>query len=191
MWKRFNKNYDVCEDGQVRVLSGRNRGFITHGGNKGNGYKRIQNRERGRGHHLIQRMVLGAFCPQRYEEFDYVDHINGIRNDNRLCNLRWSNNTLNQYNRIGTKGWEKHGRFYRTVITHEGRTLYVGNFYTIAAARKRYIAKKAEFYHEYLVNLYEKHGVPWLNIPPQSRPKFDNLVPFHCIKVNGLDNCFD
>lgn len=43
----------------------------------------------------IHRLVINTFQPIENSQFFDVDHINGIRNDNRLENLRWVNTKEN------------------------------------------------------------------------------------------------
>ena len=47
------------------------------------------------GHYLVHRLVVQAFLPQPPGK-TYVNHINGIKTDNRLANVEWTNKSLNQ-----------------------------------------------------------------------------------------------
>lgn len=46
----------------------------------------------------VHRLVMETFCPIENPKETVVDHINGIRNDNRLENLRWVSYTTNNRN---------------------------------------------------------------------------------------------
>jgi hypothetical protein len=90
IWLPINKNYDVSCLGNVRNSRTLK---ILKSWNTGIGYKKIQvgpNRERYR----VHRLVCEAFCANPNENM-YVDHINGIRDDNRAINLRWCSQKQN------------------------------------------------------------------------------------------------
>lgn len=80
-----------------------------------------------------------AFC-MTYGYFPkYVDHINGIRHDNRICNLREATKVINgrnqKKNALNTSGvtgvyWWKAGQVWRAQIGVEGKRLYLGAFET-------------------------------------------------------------
>jgi HNH endonuclease/AP2 domain len=68
-----------------------------------------------------------------------VDHVNGVKDDNRFANLREvtrqqnsANSRAQSNNRIGLKGvsWHKHNRKYRAVIHVNGRQITLGYFDT-------------------------------------------------------------
>ena len=50
----------------------------------------------------VHRLVLAYHEPRGYHPvwMDRVDHINRVKNDNRHCNLRWSNSVLNGLNSV-------------------------------------------------------------------------------------------
>ena len=48
--------------------------------------------------YLIHRLVAKAFLPSPIEEGLVVDHINRVKTDNRVCNLRWATKSQNAQN---------------------------------------------------------------------------------------------
>lgn len=79
---------------------------------------------------------------------EQLDHINGVRDDNRISNLRSVSNQQNQWNRTSAKGyyWNKEANKYQTQITLNGKVIYLGLFKTEDDARQSYINAK-EKYH--------------------------------------------
>ena len=89
-----------------------------------------------------------AFCMTHGYWPKFVDHINGIRNDNRLCNLQEAtkvdngrNQKKNTRNTSGMTGvhWWKAGNVWRAQIGVNGNKIHLGAFDTkdeAIAARK-------------------------------------------------------
>lgn len=84
-----------------------------------------------------------------------LDHINGARDDNRICNLRqvtrhqncmnmsvWSSKDL-------PKGVSRSGSMFRARIREDGRERYLGSFKTVEDARKAYNNAAAAYFGEY------------------------------------------
>jgi hypothetical protein len=101
-------------------------------------------------HRLIFLWKTGKFPKNQ------VDHINGIKNDNRWCNLREVNNTENQKNRSiskantsGTTGvsWDKDRCKWKAQISIEGKRTNLGCFVGIEDAIKA--RKEAEIKNGY------------------------------------------
>lgn len=89
-----------------------------------------------------------------------VDHINGDKVDNRICNLRRANSQQNRANarkcsnKHGTRGvyfntQQKSGRRWLSTITADGVDKYLGSFETKEEAAAAYRCAAIEIYGEF------------------------------------------
>ncbi len=78
-----------------------------------------------------------------------IDHINGIRDDNRLCNLRSVTKQQNAWNRHNHKGYhfKKSKNKFEAVIKINYKRIYLGRYNTAEEARAAYLQAK-EKYHK-------------------------------------------
>lgn len=110
-------------------------------------------------HRLIWQHVHGPI-PDGQE----IDHINGVRDDNRICNLRLVNrgqNNQNQRyartnNKSGVKGvsWCATSGKWMARIKHEGVQYHLGRFTTIEDARIAYAGAAA------IIHTHNPHAAP-------------------------------
>jgi hypothetical protein len=72
-----------------------------------------------------------------------IDHINGVRNDNRLANLRDVPSEINTQNRRKARGYrEAPGRRFQALIVVNGRQHSLGSYGDASAAHAAYVAAK-------------------------------------------------
>jgi hypothetical protein len=82
-------------------------------------------------------------------DFEMLDHINQIKTDNRIDNLRLANSNINQQNRLKTtKGyrWHKVKKKWCSSITTNNKSKHLGCFNIEEDARDAYLQAK-EKYH--------------------------------------------
>lgn len=118
--------------------------LITGGGQEG--YYRVSfDGARYMAHRVAWLYVHGA-----WPTFD-IDHLNGVRGDNRISNLRDVPNRVNRQNirgpRIdnrvtGVLGVTIHQGRYRSRVQINGKAVEVGSFDTLDAARDAYLSAK-------------------------------------------------
>tara|TARA_R110000822_G_scaffold281251_1_gene402945 strand:- start:3129 stop:3617 length:489 start_codon:yes stop_codon:yes gene_type:complete len=135
----------VWRERRGAVKSGTTAGRIHH-----SGYREISiNNKKYLSHRLAWLYVYGAFPD------DQIDHINGVKTDNRLVNLRESTNTQNAYNRglmpnnsTGLKGvcFNKIRNRYQSQIVVNKKVIYLGTFSSPEEAHAAY-CKAAEKLH--------------------------------------------
>jgi hypothetical protein len=112
------------------------------------GYRNVNLRQGGRSTTRdVHALLARAFIPNPNNLPD-VDHINRVRDDNRLENLRWVTIAENQYNRSNTKGYGYHKatKKFAARIAVNGKKYYLGIYDTESDAHEAYIAAKA-IYH--------------------------------------------
>lgn len=120
--------------------------------NASHGYIRITiNKKRYMAHRLAWLYVNGRF-PEKE-----IDHINGIRHDNRICNLREASTMENAFNRktpssnqSGFRGvsWDKVKAMWLAVCKVQGTHFFLG-----------YFEKKIDAAKAYQSFASEKHGL--------------------------------
>lgn len=110
------------------------------------GYRLIRiDHELYRGHRLAWFWVHGVWPSSQ------IDHINGIRDDNRIANLREADNAQNKQNQVRARSDSRSG--YLGVTTHKpgvfrakiqiaGKVHYLGLFDTPEAAHAAYLEAK-------------------------------------------------
>ena len=79
---------------------------------------------------------------------EQIDHINGVRTDNRICNLRPVTNQQNHWNRTAAKGyyWNKKINRWQSQIKINNKSIHLGLFNIEEQARNAYLTAK-EKYH--------------------------------------------
>lgn len=123
-------------------------GYLMH-----NGYRRIQLDGEGYlAHRLAWLHVYGCWPA------DEIDHINGVKDDNRINNLREATRRLNNENlkraprsnrSSGLLGvtWRGDSQKWGAQITVDGRTRSLGRFTTAEAAHAAYVEAKRQYHH--------------------------------------------
>jgi len=109
-------------------------------------------------------ILMFGHIPEGY----YIDHMNGVKSDNRLQNLRLATNSENQQNRScpknstsGYRGvtWHKQMLKWMSRICHNKKRITIGFYDTAEEAYKAYL--------EYANNLYtHADRLPPLTMPP-------------------------
>jgi hypothetical protein len=79
---------------------------------------------------------------------EQLDHINGVRDDNRISNLRSVTNQQNSFNKKNTKGysWNKKNRIWISSIYLNKKSIYLGSFNTEEEAREKYFKAKEQYH---------------------------------------------
>lgn len=115
-------------------------GFVQLGVDGGN-YK---------AHRVIWLLVHGVWPP------DQIDHKNGVKDDNRLVNLREATDSLNRENvrkpyannNSGLLGvhWDQHRRRFTAILRKNGRTINLGRYLSKEEAHAAYLQAKRKLH---------------------------------------------
>jgi hypothetical protein len=114
------------------------------------GYVIVTVNERKYKSHRILWLLMTGKWPE-----NQIDHINGIRNDNRFCNLREATHSQNSANTprrtsvSGYKGVSKNRKKWRAQIRISQKNIHLGLYDTPEEAHAAYVAKAKELFGEY------------------------------------------
>jgi hypothetical protein len=99
-------------------------------------------------HRLIAFCFLGLQNIVGNNKTDMPDHINHIRNDNRVENLRVLTKQKNTFNKTNTKGytWHIRQKKWQPQITLNGKTIHLGCYDTEEDARNAYLRAKEQYH---------------------------------------------
>ena len=122
-------NYTIQPDGTIYSKSHKKnvKQFLND-----KGYLRVQlYKECNRRYFLIHRLVAGHFIPNP-NNYTQVDHINHIKTDNNVSNLRWVTQRENQHNRVNNAEhiniWERPNGTYRVDIKYQNKRIFDKTF---------------------------------------------------------------
>ena len=117
------------------------------------GYGRISLDDKSYRTHLVAWAMYYGVWPT-----DDIDHINGVKNDNRIANLRLATDIQNRQNLRGAQKNNKSGKLgvafdsvrnlYSAQIRVNGKSKFLGRFKTPEEASEVYLAYKRQL-HEY------------------------------------------
>lgn len=155
---RYLFNYDP-DTGVLSWKNPRKKTLIGRpvGNKKGNNYMRVTVIVDRKLNYFVVHRIAWLVHYGRWPK-DQLDHINGIRNDNRLCNLREcsqaennANTRLYKNNKSGVKGvyWEPDRNSWAAYIRENKILRRIGRFETkeeAALARKQAFE---DYYHEF------------------------------------------
>ena len=137
---------------RVDVNSRARKGMVAGCGN-GEGYTRIKVFGNSyRAHRLVWLHVYGDWPPEQ------IDHVNGLRDDNRLVNLRLATNSQNSANKpaqrnnaLGLKGvcFRSDSGKFESKIMFNSQQKHLGRFQTAEEAHAAYCAAAEKFFGEF------------------------------------------
>ena len=94
------------------------------------------------------RLIAQQFIPNP-EGLPCVDHMNGIRDDNRISNLRWVSYETNSFNKLGRTPDKPYIKRQYSEVANEGLILvdeYNGHYFDKKKHKYYYNPKRNEFY---------------------------------------------
>ena len=136
----YSEKYSYREDGRiVRLKDGR----LADESITVAGYRRVFWMRNGKKTYAAAHRVVWELCKGSIPEGLQVDHINGIKTDNRIENLRLLTQAENQQN-VPRKGyyWYPKNNCWGTSIVINGKKIFLGLFQTEAEARAAYLTAK-------------------------------------------------
>lgn len=133
----------------------------------------------------VHRLVAELFC-EKEEGMDIVDHINGLRNDNRAENLRWTNHSGNNRNRVYGRDIIKP----KTVMNNTNELGFVVS--ALAFTTSKYseqitvnLKEEIEYYKTKIKESEEKNALLTKHLFETTNKLLDNIVQQQILLLNN------
>lgn len=145
-------NYN-SETGKFQWVSMKWKRSNRVGSKKSNGYMQVAIGGKVYYQHRLAWLYMTGEMPD-----SEIDHINGIRDDNRWCNLRLAtssqngmNTALSSVNTSGVKGvsWDKRNKKWCATIKIDRRTIWLGRHLSIESAKKAIARARKRIHGEF------------------------------------------
>lgn len=130
----------------TRAVGGKSSAGARAGTKDSEGYTVVRYLGKGYKAHRIAWLLHYGVAPA-----EWIDHVNGCKSDNRICNLRLATGNLNHMNvwksngRSGLRGvsWFSQYQKWKATIQHNGKTIFLGHYPDKDAAYFVYLSAKA------------------------------------------------
>lgn len=159
--------YRVSDQGRVMSLvgpHGERRERILKPGIGSHGYFLVTLCKNGKiRSHNIHRLVLRAFKRPMRKDQTVTRHLNGIRTDNRLCNLAWGSPRENQTDRV-LHGTDNRGERYGLAKLTERDVLEIRRRYAGEGISQRKLAREFGLHQTHIGDIVNRKC--WAHITP-------------------------
>ena len=191
------ENYSVSNFGNIRNIK---TGRVLKPGINSNGYYQVNLYSDGNVYNKqIHKLVADYFIANPYNK-PFVDHINNIKLDNNVRNLRYATNQENQMNsKLSSRNssnykgvsFSKQKNKWCAQIQSNGKNKHLGYFDNIEDAINARVKKAKELYGEFM-NSCEKEVTINLNIPANTRVNLNiNIKPNEEQELEELEKEFN
>lgn len=155
------EDYLISKDGKILSFKRKTPNYLKFSKDK-DGYSHIKiTKNKKQYHKQLHRLIAKAFIDNpKPDEYNMVDHINGDKQDNRIENLRWCNNSINNRNQklsdrntSGHQGvnYDKTNNSYRATWYDDNNHIWTKSF----SLNKYFNAKELAI--EYRKKMVDKH----------------------------------
>ena len=145
-------NYTIYEDGRVwsKNYNGTKKGAFLKPFKLRNGYFEYQlYKDNKTKHKTIHRLIAEHYIPNP-NNLPTVDHINGIKDDNRIENLRWASYSTQNLNKIGISNNSGHTYILDTKyswVIQIGKLKYIKYY-----SKKKYTLEEIVFIRDMILD---------------------------------------
>ena len=141
----YENLYKICKNGDVISYKKYEEGKILKPRNHNHGYLYVGLCKNKKTKNFSIHRLIALYFIENPNKYEYVDHINGNRTDNRIENLRWITQSGNCRNKKNTGKYLKGVSFYKASnkfqaqIKIDYKSKHLGYFDTELEAHEKYM----------------------------------------------------